>query len=227
MSRCDWWKRRRRKSQHAKKWCSGARHFLHPGLQEESRARWKRRNASEKRMDNREKQPTGEDPRERTQTHYKADPIRRRGDEFRKSERKRSGRRERKRKSRRRRRRSTGKEDGKCKKSIASLFTLRKIEDVKEKESRQEARRPKVTQTLGKTGRWVLLLLLLEQSGLGVSAAPEGPKKRTEVIGRIQQELQVRGGRWAEEIPQRWRQPKGEDRIVMKKEAELLRYTFR
>ena len=28
---------------------------------------------------------------------------------------------------------------------------------------------------------------------------------------RIQQVLQVKGGRWAEEIPQRWRQPKGED----------------
>ena len=37
----------------------------------------------------------------------------------------------------------------KCKESIASLFALRRQEDVKEKESRKEARRPKVRQTLG------------------------------------------------------------------------------
>ena len=36
---------------------------------------------------------------------------------------------------------------------------------------------------------------------------------------RMQQEVQVKGGRWAEEIPQRWRQPKGEDWTEMKKEA--------
>ena len=33
-------------------------------------------------------------------------------------------------------------------------------------------------QTLGKTGRWLLLLLLVGQSGLGVSAAAEGLQKR-------------------------------------------------
>ena len=32
--------------------------------------------------------------------------------------------------------------------------------------------------------------------------------------------------RWVEEIPQRWRQPKGEDRTKMKKEAKLLRCTL-
>ena len=36
----------------------------------------------------------------------------------------------------------------------------------------------------------------------------------------------VQGGRWAEEIPQRWRQPKGEDRTEMNKEAKLLRCTL-
>ena len=103
---------------------------------------------------------------------------------------------------------------------------MRKKEEVKEKESRKETRRPKVTQTLEKTGRWLLLHLLLGQSGLGVSAAAEGQQKRTDAMERIQQELQVKGGRWAEEIPQRWRQPKGEDRTEMKREAKLLRCTL-
>ena len=72
----------------------------------------------------------------------------------------------------------------KCKESIVSLFTLRRKEDVKEKESRKRARRPKVRQTLEKTGRWLFLLLLLGQSSLCVSAAAEGPQRRTEAMVR-------------------------------------------
>ena len=106
----------------------------------------------------------------------------------------------------------------KCKQSIASLFTLRKKEDVIEKERRKEARRLEGTQTMVKTWRWLLLLLLLGQSVLGVSAAAEGPQKRTEAL-KDSAGTQVKGGRWAEEIPQRWRQPKGEGRSKMKKEA--------
>ena len=41
-----------------------------------------------------------------------------------------------------------------------------------------------------------------------------------------QQEVQVKESRWAEEIPQRWKQPKGEDRTEMKKEMKLLRRTL-
>ena len=43
---------------------------------------------------------------------------------------------------------------------------------------------------------------------------------------RMQQEVQVKGGKWAEDIPQRWSQPKGEDKTEMKKEAKLLRCTL-
>ena len=43
---------------------------------------------------------------------------------------------------------------------------------------------------------------------------------------RMQQEVQVKGGRWAEEIPQRWRQPEGEDSTEMKKEVQFLRCTL-
>ena len=91
---------------------------------------------------------------------------------------------------------------------------------MKEKESRKKARRAKVRQTVEKIGRWLFLLLLLGQSWLCVNAAAEGPQRRTE------QDVQEKGGRWAEEIPQRRRQPKGEDRTEMKKEAKLLRCTL-
>ena len=43
------------------------------------------------------------------------------------------------------------------------------------------------------------------------------------MIETMQQEVQVRGSRWAEEIPERWRQRKGEDRTEMKKEAEIIK----
>ena len=40
------------------------------------------------------------------------------------------------------------------------------------------------------------------------------------------QEVQVTESRWAEEIPQRWKQLEGEHRTKMKKEAKLLRCTL-
>ena len=97
---------------------------------------------------------------------------------------------------------------------------MRRKEDEKEKERRKREGRPKARQTLGKFGRWLFLLLLQGQNWLCVSAAAEGPQKRREAMVRMQQEVQVKGGRWAEEIPQRWRQPKGEDWTEMKKEAK-------
>ena len=42
-----------------------------------------------------------------------------------------------------------------------------------------------------------------------VGHAAEGPQRRREAMVRMQQEVQVKGSRLAEEIPQRWRQPKG------------------
>ena len=38
-------------------------------------------------------------------------------------------------------------------------------------------------------------------------------------------EVQVKESRWAEEISQRWKQPKGEDKSKLKKEVKLLRCT--
>ena len=106
------------------------------------------------------------------------------------------------------------------------MFTMRRKEDEKEKECRKRDGRPKGRQTLKKSGRWLFLLLLLAQNWLCVSTAAEGPQRRTEVMVRVQQDVQVKGGRWAEEIPQRWRQPKGDDKTETKKETELLRCTL-
>ena len=71
----------------------------------------------------------------------------------------------------------------------------------------------------------LFLLVLLGQNWLCVNAAAEGLQKRTEMMERWQQhEVQVEESRWV--IPQRWKQPKGEDRTEMKKEAKLLRCTL-
>ena len=59
------------------------------------------------------------------------------------------------------------------------------VEEERGCESRKKAERkpdaPKVRQTtfVERLGRWLLLLLLLVQSGLGVSAAAERQQKRT------------------------------------------------
>ena len=77
---------------------------------------------------------------------------------------------------------------------IVSVFTMRRKEDEKEKECRKRDGRPKARQTLGKSGRLLFLLLLLVQNWLCVSAAAEGPQKRTEVVVRME-EIHVKGGR--------------------------------
>ena len=61
-----------------------------------------------------------------------------------------------------------------------------------------------------------------------VSVKPTTPStSSTEMMERMQQqEVQVKESRWAEEIPQRWRQPKGEDRTEIKKEERRLKCTL-
>ena len=56
------------------------------------------------------------------------------------------------------------------------------------------------------------------QNWLSVSAAAEGPQRRTEAVMRMQQEVQIKESSW--------RQPKGEDRTEMKKVARVLRCTL-
>ena len=81
----------------------------------------------------------------------------------------------------------------------------------KEKERKRSERRPKARQNFEKFGKWLFILLILGQNWLCVSAAAEEPQRRTEVIMRMQQEVQVKESRWAEEISQMWKKPEGED----------------
>ena len=88
-------------------------------------------------------------------------------------------------------------------------------ERTKERKGMQKERdrRPRGRQVPGKTGRCSFSFPLLGQNWLWVNAAAEGLQRRTEMMERMQrQEVQVKGGRWAEEITHRWRQPKGEGR---------------
>ena len=109
---------------------------------------------------------------------------------------------------------------GEVQRAHHKLENVKNEKSMKEKESKRSERRPKARQTLGKFGKWLFSLLLLVQNWLCVSAAAEGPKKRTEAMVRMQQEVQVKEGRWAGEIPQRWRQLKGEE-WTEKKEARV------
>ena len=146
--------------------------------------------------------------RERTQEPLKKKQLK--GGEFRRSGRKRSGkRRRRKRKNDKKkkvkyRRRSWWK---KCNERIASFLTAkRKEEEEKETKGRKSDKRHRTRQVLGKSGR---LLFLLTQNWLYVNAAAEGLQKRTEIMEKWhQQRFQAKEGRWVEEIPQRWKQPK-------------------
>ena len=93
-----------------------------------------------------------------------------------------------------------------CKEIIISLFMMRMKKGEKEKESRERARRPKARQTLGKF-RKLFFLLILVQSWLSVSAAAEGPQKRTDEVMRVQQEVQIKESKWAEATPKWWKHP--------------------
>ena len=114
-----------------------------------------------------------------------------------------------------------------CKDRIASFLTAKRKEEEKEKKGRTSDKRARTRQVLGKSGRVLFLPVLVIQSWLCVIAASEGLQKRMEIMEKWQQQqVQVKESRKVEEIPQRWKQPKGEDRSKMKKEAKLLRCTL-
>ena len=105
----------------------------------------------------------------------------------------------------------------KCNERVASFLTVKRKEEEKEKKGRKCDKSHRTRQVFGKSGRWLFLLLLLVQTWICVNAAAEGLQKRTD-DGKV--------GRCAEDIPQRWKQPKGEDRTELKREAKLLRCTL-
>ena len=71
-----------------------------------------------------------------------------------------------------------------------------------------------------------LFLLDYGAEWLSVSAAAEGPQRRTEAVKRMRQKVYIKESRWKEKTPKRWKQPKWEDRTEMKKEARILRCTL-
>ena len=106
-----------------------------------------------------------------------------------------------------------------------SLMGVKKGQKEEIRQKKGEGR-PKARQVWEKFGKWLFLFLIVGQSWLCVSAASEGQQRRTEGVVRMQQEVQIKEHRWEEETSQRWRQPRGEDRIEMKKETQVLMCTL-
>ena len=75
------------------------------------------------------------------------------------------------------------------KRAIISLSMMKLKKGREEKESKMSEIRTKARQTLGKFGM------------------------------NMQEEVQIKESRWTEATPKRWKQPKGEDRMEMKKEC--------
>ena len=106
------------------------------------------------------------------------------------------------------------------------FFEVKLKKEEKEKNGRKSDKRSRTRQLLGKSGRLLFLLVPMAQNWLCVNAAAEGLQKRMEMMERWQhQEVQVKESRWVKESPQRRKQPEGEDRSEMQKEAKLLRGT--
>ena len=62
----------------------------------------------------------------------------------------------------------------------------------KKQEGKKGERCPETRQVLEKIGQWLFLFLIVGQNWLRVSAAAEGPQRRTEAVMRMQQEVQVK-----------------------------------
>ena len=97
---------------------------------------------------------------------------------------------------------------------------------MKEKESRKEARRTKSETDPGEDWEMAPSPLAIGAEWAICQRCSRRTAEKTKAMERMQQQFQVKGGRWAEEIPQRWRKLKGEDRTEMEKEAKLLRCTL-
>ena len=97
----------------------------------------------------------------------------------------------------------------KAKERIASFLAAKLKEGEKEKKGRKSEKNAP-----GRNKSWASLEdcffpMLMAQNWLCVNAAAEGLQKRTEMMERWQnQEVRVKESRWAEEISQRWKQPK-------------------
>ena len=64
-----------------------------------------------------------------------------------------------------------------CKERIKGFMEAKRKEEEVEKKGRKSNRRPRARQVLGRSGRWLFLLVLLGQNWLCVNAAAEGLQK--------------------------------------------------
>ena len=64
------------------------------------------------------------------------------------------------------------------------------------------------------------------QNCVGACTASEEPQSSKEAMTRMQQVMQIKESSWEEVAPTRRRQPRGEDRTEMKKEARMVRCTL-
>ena len=83
-----------------------------------------------------------------------------------------------------------------CEELIMSLSLMGRKRGTKEKESKNGERRPKARPALVKFGKWLFLFLIVGQNWLSVSAAAEGPQRRTDenAAGSASEGTQKGGG---------------------------------
>ena len=114
-----------------------------------------------------------------------------------------------------------------------------KVENEEEKEKKKKKKKVRYRKgkaeevqgaqsetNLGGIAEVAIFLMILEQNWLSVSAAAEGPQRKTEAVIRMQQEVRNKESSWTEAVPIRWKRPEGEDRTEMQKAARRLRCTL-
>ena len=80
-------------------------------------------------------------------------------------------------------------------------MTKMKRGNKKKTASKKSESTPKARRALGCLGS--ALFLIMGQNWLSVSAAAEGPHKRTEAVTRMQQEVQIKENRWTQATSKR------------------------
>ena len=106
--------------------------------------------------------------------------------------------------------------DGGGERVWVGAFTRKRKVEKEEKRCRSKVRQSRARMSLKQWRIWLLLLLLLGQGRLGVSAASEGLQKDTAVAFRMRGEMQFKEERQTKSFSYTWKQPKGEESANMK-----------
>ena len=103
---------------------------------------------------------------------------------------------------------------------IRSLFMMRM-------KKRRKGKQKKCKTPQSETNLGDIWEVALSPSDSGAELAErQCQEEQKEAVMRMQHEVQIKESRWTEAVPEKWKQPKGEDRTGMKKEARLLRCTL-